>query len=196
MGLARETKNKILAVSHFHSRSEADQDYSEPQYRPNDMYGNDYAPADMHNDHTGLKLRGLTEKKRPRSTMTQAAPRPTPPYQYSSSNSGSNQRFYYSTSSQSASASGSGAFYQGYMQASPPMMNNSTFVPSNEQYQSCNSNQGFVDPNANQTYQSQGQQHQQHQQNYTQGYSQNNNHYASYGPLPNQHTSSIQRPSF
>lgn len=192
MVFGRETKNKILAVSHFHSRSDSNQDYSESQYDPNTLYEDDYAPAEMHNGDQGLKLRGLTEKKRRHSSKTQVAPRPSP-YQSSSSNPGgqsSTQGSYYHTSSQwTPATTGAATFQQGPIQGSPPPMHNSTYAPPNQQFQNGNPNQGFVDPKAYYSYQTQGQyQYQQQQQqqpppqqpqNYNQGNLQNNYQYPS-----------------
>ena len=188
MGFGRDTRTKILTVSHFQSRIGSDHDYRDPGYGQAhvDVTGDEYVVMDVPQGESGLKLRGLTEKKRRRGSVTTAAPRPQPSYQYNSSSS-AGQNSYYQPASQSAYAPASAAYFQGPMQSSPPLANNSTFIPSSQQYQTCNPNQGYGYLNANQPNQSQGQQQQQPQQPqyHNQGYNQNNDQYTSYVSCPN-----------
>jgi len=194
MNFRRAAQNKIIAVTRLQGRTGLDHDFNDPEYRPGQVdyrdEGNDDAVMGMPQGGLDLKPRGLTERKKRRSSTSAAAPRPQPAY-HNDSSSSAGQPSYHPPSSHPTYAHGSAAFYQGQVQGSPPPMQNSTFNPPSQQYQNGSFNQGYAYANANQPYQNQGQQQQQQQhqqqqqQYYNQAYNQTYSQCITYESFPN-----------
>ena len=198
MGLGRDTRNRIIAVSHFSSRIGSDQDYHKFDYQPADVDGEDYSAisdTDIQPDDGGFRLRGMTERKKRQGSLATPDPRPAPSYQYPSSSAGgpnSYQGPYYSAPSATPAA-----YYQSPVQHPLPPMNNGgsgAYIPPNQQFPNGNPSQGYVNPNASHYHHHQGTQQQHHQyqqhqhpqpqQQYNPGYHQGYNQHNAYGVLP------------